>query len=151
MPRTDTTPTIPSDRDALLAREASQAIATQHADMGSLKLQLANAGKEVTTVRLPEAAAKLLLQLLTELGNGRAVSVAPTDVEITTQQAADLLNVSRPYLVGLVEKGELPVRKVGNQRRLPLADVLEYKARTRANRLEALRELTALDQELGLR
>lgn len=53
--------------------------------------------------------------------------------------------------MGLVEKGELPVRKVGNQRRLPLADVLEYKARTRANRLEALRELTALDQELGLR
>ena len=56
-----------------------------------------------------------------------------------------------PRLAGLVEKGELPVRKVGNQRRLPLADVLEYKARTRANRLEALRELTALDQELGLR
>ncbi len=151
MPRTDTTPTIPSDQDALLAREASLAIETQHADMGSLRLQLGNAGKEVTTVRLPAAAAKLLLQLLTELGKGRAVSVAPTDVEITTQQAADLLNVSRPYLVGLVEKGELPVRKVGNQRRLPLADVLEYKARNRANRLEALRELTALDQELGLR
>ena len=150
MPRTDTTPAIPSEQDALLAREASRAIETQHADMGSFQLQLANAGKEVTTVRLPEAAAKLLLQVLTEMGNGRAVSVAPTDVEITTQQAADLLNVSRPYLVGLVE-GELPVRKVGNQRRLPLADVLEYKARTRANRLEALRELTALDQELGLR
>ena len=70
MPRTDTRPTIPSDQDALLAREASLAIATQHADMNSLKLQLASAGKEVTTVRLPEAAAKLLLQLLTELGNG---------------------------------------------------------------------------------
>lgn len=151
MLRTDTTPTIPSDQDALLAREASLAIETQHADMGSLRLQLGNAGKEVTTVRLPEAAAKLLLQLLTELGKGRAVSVAPTDVEITTQQAADLLNVSRPYLVGLVEKGDLPVRKVGNHRRLPLADVLEYKACNRANRLEALRELTALDQELGLR
>ena len=151
MPRTDTKPTIPSDQDALLAREASRAIEAQHVDMASLQLQLANAGNDVTTVRLPEAAAKLLLQVLTELGNGRAVSVAPTDVEITTQQAADLLNVSRPYLVGLVEKGELPVRKVGNQRRLPLADVLEYKARNRANRLEALREMTALDQELGLR
>ena len=151
MSRTGTKPTIPSDRDALLAREASRAIETQHVDMGSLQLQLANAGNDVTTVRLPEAAAKLLLQVLTELGNGRAVSVAPTDIEITTQQAADLLNVSRPDLVDLVNKGELPVRKVGNQRRLPLADVLEYKSRTRANRLEALRELTALDQELGLR
>ena len=135
----------------MLAREASRAIETQHVDMGSLQLQLANAGNDVTTVRLPEAAAKLLLQVLTELGNGRAVSVAPTDIEITTQQAADLLNVSRPDLVDLVNKGELPVRKVGNQRRLPLADVLEYKARTRDNRLEVLRELTALDQELGLR
>ena len=73
MPRTDTTPTIPSDQDALLAREASRAIAAQPADMGSLKLQLANAGKEVTTVRLPEAAAKLLLQLLNEMGNGGPV------------------------------------------------------------------------------
>jgi excisionase family DNA binding protein len=151
MPRTDTTPTIPTDQDALIAREASKAIAAQPVDMTSLKLQLADAGKEITTVRLPEAAARLLVQLLNEMGNGRAVSVAPSDVEITTQQAADLLNVSRPYLVGLVEKGELPVRMVGNQRRLPLADVLDYKARTRANRLEALRELTALDQELGLR
>jgi excisionase family DNA binding protein len=151
MPRTNTTPTVPTDQDALLARAASHAIESLHPDMGALQLQLAKAGEEVTTVRLPAAAAKLLFQVLLEMGNGRAVSVAPTDVEITTQQAADLLNVSRPYLVGLVEKGELPVRKVGNQRRLPLADVLEYKARTRANRLEALRELTALDQELGLR
>ena len=116
-----------------------------------LLLQLAKAGEVVTTVRLPAAAARLLMQMLAEMGKGRAVSVAPSDVEVTTQQAADLLNVSRPYLVGLIDKGELPVRKVGNQRRLPLADVLEYKDRTRANRLEALRELTALDQELGLR
>ena len=66
--------------------------------------------------------------------------MAPSDVEVTTQHAADLLNVSRAYLVGLIDKGELPVRKVGNQRRLPLADVFEYKDPTRANRLEALRD-----------
>ena len=151
MPRTDTRPTIPTDQDALQAREASRAIENLHADEDQLLLQLAKAGEVVTTVRLPAAAARLLMQMLAEMGKGRAVSVAPSDVEVTTQQAADLLNVSRPYLVGLIDKGELPVRKVGNQRRLPLADVLEYKDRTRANRLEALRELTAHDQELGLR
>ncbi len=151
MPRTNTTPTIPTDQDALQAREASRAIESLHVDTGQLLLRLAKAGEEGTSVALPTASVKLLMQVLSELGKGRAVSVAPTDVEVTTQQAADLLNVSRPYLVGLIDKGELPVRKVGNQRRLPLADVLEYKDRTRANRLEALRELTALDQELGLR
>ena len=63
MPRTDTKPTIPSDQDALLAREASRAIETQHVDMGSLQLQLANAGNDVTTVRLPEGGvAKVMVQ-----------------------------------------------------------------------------------------
>ena len=151
MPRTNTTPPLPTDQDALQAREASRAIESLHVDTGQLLLRLAKAGEEETSIALPTASVRLLMQVLSELGKGRAVSVAPTDVEVTTQQAADLLNVSRPYLVGLIDKGELPVRKVGNQRRLPLADVLEYKDRTRANRLEALRELTALDQELGLR
>ena len=75
----------------------------------------------------------------------------PTESEITTQQAADLLNVSRPYLVGLIDKGVLPARMVGNQRRLPLKDVLAYKAHNRATHLGALREMTEIDQELGLR
>jgi excisionase family DNA binding protein len=75
----------------------------------------------------------------------------PVDAEITTQQAAELLNVSRPYLVGMIENGTLPARMVGNQQWLPLKDVLAYKSENRAKRREALRELAALDQELGLR
>ena len=71
--------------------------------------------------------------------------------EITTEQAADLLNVSVPHLVGMIEKGELPARMVRNQRRLRLPDVLAYKTENRAKRLEALREMAAIDQELGLR
>ena len=92
-----------------------------------------------------------IFQLLEELGKGHAVSLVPTESEITTQQAADLLNVSRPFLIGMIDKGELPARMVGNQRRLPLTDVLAYKAANRAKRLEALAEMTKLDQELGLR
>lgn len=71
--------------------------------------------------------------------------------EITTQQAADLLHVSRPYLVGMIERGELPARLVGKQRRLLLEDVLAFKKDNEAKRRDALRELAALDQELGLR
>ena len=69
---------------------------------------------------------------------------------MTTQQAAELLNVSRPFVVGLIDKGLLPARMVGNQRRLPLKEVLAYKADNRAKRRETLREMTAIDQELGL-
>ena len=71
--------------------------------------------------------------------------------EITTQQAADILHVSPPYLVGMIERGELPARLVGNQRRLLFEDVLAYKKDNEAKRRDALRELAALDQELGLR
>ena len=68
----------------------------------------------------------------------------------TTKQAADLLHVSRPYLVGMIERGELPARMVGNQRRLPLKDVLAFKRDNEAKRRQVLSELVAYDQKLGL-
>ena len=150
MARAHTAPTIPSDKDARIARDASQAL-EQHRDDECLRVQVTKGSQGMTTVELPPAASKLIFQMLEEMGKGHAVTLLPTEAEITTQQAADLLNVSRPFLVGMVEKGELPARMVGNQRRLPLADVLAYKAANRAKRLEALREMTEIDQELGLR
>jgi excisionase family DNA binding protein len=89
--------------------------------------------------------------MLKEMGSGKALTLVADEAEITTKQAADLLHVSRPYLVGMIEKGELPARMVGKQRRLPLKDVLAFKKDNEAKRREALRELAALDQELGLR
>jgi excisionase family DNA binding protein len=79
------------------------------------------------------------------------MTVVTGGAEITTQQAADLLNVSHLYFIGMIERGELPARVVGNRRWLPLIDVLAYKTANRAKRLEALREMTEIDQELGLR
>jgi excisionase family DNA binding protein len=99
---------------------------------------------------LPPVVARLLVDILRETAAGHAVTLLPFQEEITTQQAADLLNVSRPYLVGMIAKGELPARMVGNQRRLPLKEVLAYRAENRAKRAETLKELVALDQELGL-
>jgi excisionase family DNA binding protein len=151
MSRIRTEPTVPTDREALLAREGSKALEEHGAAAKGMRLQVTDAGHEVTSIDLPPAAARLVIQLLKELGAGHAVTLVPTDAEITTQQAADLLNVSRPYVVGLIDNGVLPTRMVGNQRRLPLKQVLAYKAEQQAKRLDALGELSALDQELGLR
>jgi excisionase family DNA binding protein len=104
----------------------------------------------VTTLDLPPVVTRLLMEVLKETAAGKAVSLVTVDAEITTQEAATILNVSRPYLVGLIDKGLLPARMVGNQRRLPLRDVVDYKAANRAKRRETLRDMAALDQELGL-
>ena len=100
--------------------------------------------------RLPVRLAEVLDGLLQDLAAGRAVQVVTLESEIGTQQAADLLNVSRPYLVKLVESGTLPHRKVGPRRRLHLEDVLTYRAGLDAQRQSALQALADDLQELGL-
>ena len=137
--------------EALVARTAVLALDRHATDAMTLRVQVAEAGREVTTLDVPASAIPLIAAVLREMGDGKAVTVLGDDAEITTQEAADLLNVSRPYLVGLIEKGELPARKVGPRRRLMLADVLTYRTETKAKRRDALRELAALDQEFGLR
>ena len=100
--------------------------------------------------RLPVRLAEVLDSLLQDLAAGRAVQVMTLEEEIGTQQAAELLNVSRPYLVKLVESGALPHRKVGPRRRLYLEDVLTYRAGLEAQRQAALQALADDLQDLGL-
>jgi len=101
-------------------------------------------------VEVPPSAVDVLREVLDHLRRGERVRVVREDVEITTQQAADLLNVSRPYLVGLVDRGEIPSRKVGSRRRLKLSDVLLYREVDDARRKRAVEELAAEAQALGL-
>jgi excisionase family DNA binding protein len=101
-------------------------------------------------VVLPAAAVRLLGALLTELAKGNAVTLMPHHAELTTQEAADLLNVSRPYLVSLLENGQLPFHKVGTHRRVRFADLITYKRRRDADSEEALRALSALSQDMNL-
>jgi excisionase family DNA binding protein len=125
------------------AAEAAEALACG-------QLVILPRGRNKDPVDVPPSAARLLAEVLEHVQRGESVRLIVDDQEITTQQAADLLLVSRPYLVGLVDRGEIPSRKVGPRRRLRLSDVLHYREVDQARRLKAAAELAAEAQELGL-
>jgi len=101
-------------------------------------------------ISIPVNIFRTIITMLKEMGNGNAVAVVPVSAELTTQQAADLLNVSRPHLIKLLEQGELNFRMVGTHRKLPARDVLNYRDKTTAKRREALTQMGDIDQDLGL-
>jgi excisionase family DNA binding protein len=138
-------PVIPSAEDVELARESCRRL-TPFLE-GNLRLEVAEQHIEV---ELPGIAVNLLVRALSELAEGRAVTLVPIDSELTTQQAADHLGVSRPFLVQLLERGELPFRKVGAHRRVQHRDVLAYRRRIDDARRKVLEELAAQGQELDL-
>lgn len=139
----------PTDDESHVAKESSRQLAARLPAARELRLEVDD-GKTRETIAIPLVAAKLLQHILTEMAQGNAVTLIPVHAELTTQQAADLLNVSRPYLVKLLDDGLIPSRKVGTHRRVLFLDLMAYKQKTNAARLKALEELTALDQELGL-
>ncbi|MFO0260241.1 MAG: helix-turn-helix domain-containing protein [Planctomycetota bacterium] len=107
-------------------------------------------GGRSEAVQLPIEALHRLVELLAEMGRGNAVKVVPATTELTTQQAADLLNVSRPFLVEQLESGAIPFRKVGSHRRVLLQDILAYQEAMEARRRQALQDLAAQAQELNM-
>jgi excisionase family DNA binding protein len=144
-------PVLPTEREAVLARETSCKLAARlRPDEGARVRLLDEKGREAEVVELPSSAVRLLLQILEQMAHGNAVTLVPVHAELTTQQAADLLNVSRPYLIQLLEEGKLPYRKVGTHRRVRAEDVFAWKRAIDAKRRKALDDLAALDQELGL-
>jgi excisionase family DNA binding protein len=99
---------------------------------------------------LPVAAVRLLHDLLREMAQGHAVSLVPMHAELTTQQAADALNVSRPHLVKLLDANALPCRLVGTHRRVRYEDLMRFKRAIDAKRLASLRMLSEESEKLGL-
>jgi excisionase family DNA binding protein len=146
-----TEPITPSATDAVLARESARQLAPQLAKAsGSLQLGVVQPDGTTDTVTIPTAAFRLLVAILAEMASGNAVRLIPHHAELTTQEAAELLNVSRPYLVRLLDEGRIPFHRVGTHRRVLFKDVMAYRAGNRRARRAALDELTRLDQELGL-
>ncbi len=142
----------PSQADAMLARESIRLLATHKLNpQESVRLRLGEEGDDKgTTVSVPTSAVRLLVHLLSEMSQGHAVTLIPTHAELTTQQAAALLNVSRPYVVKLLDEGKIPSRTVGKYRRVRFDDLMAYKQKDDEARAKVLDQLTAEAQELGM-
>ncbi|MFE9659571.1 helix-turn-helix domain-containing protein [Streptomyces sp. NPDC005955] len=151
MTMADTRPVqLPPERtgEANVALERVRGYLTEHKDLALVRVTVEDGSAE--PLSLPREAVELLATLLAHLGAGRGVSIVPQHAELTTQQAADLLNVSRPFLIGLLKAGEIEYRTVGTHRRILAASLLDYKRQDDANRRAAADELTQLDEEAGL-
>ncbi len=142
---------LPSTRDIATAVAGQRALAAfLHTKTETQRIHVFDDQEQPHAIELPTAALRLLIDILAELADGNAVQVLPIHAEVTTQEAADLLNVSRPHFVKLLEQGALPFHKTGKHRRIQFADVMAYKARRDANSEAAMDALAQQAQDLGM-
>lgn len=144
---------VPDAHDMQLAAESSLTLGSLTQATGDLMLTVTGEGGFTGQVRVPASVVRLMFDALAEMACGNSVTLArlsDANPELTTQEAAEILNVSRPYLVGLLERGEMAYRKVGPQRRVKRREVLAYKQRTDIDRRAALDELAREAQEMNL-
>ncbi len=139
---------IPSASDIEQAKNSSRLLAAIIGKGDAARLVLHGDHKERLSIPVP--ALRMLVEILSQMAQGNAVSIVPYHAELTTQDAADFLNVSRPFLVKLLETGQIPFRKVGTHRRVAFSDLLLYRERTMAATRQATAGLTALSQELRM-
>lgn len=143
-------PIVPSNKEVALAEKSSRILSDYIKSTKTPTLQLVDSKKENKKIVLPPLALQLLVGILEQMGQGNAITLIPIHSELTTQEAADLLNVSRPYLVNLLKEGKIPFRKVGTKRRILAEDLIRYKTAIDKKRLKALAALTKQAQELNM-
>lgn len=135
---------VPDETDSELAATASRELA--RASKASLNVRM----EDGTQLQLPKAVTPLLVKILTEMAQGNAVTLIPLHAELTTQEAANLLNISRPFLNKLLERGDLAFHMVGTHRRIRFVDLEQFQIARDAARNERLSELAQLAQEEGM-
>lgn len=142
---------IPSKEDALLAGKALESLSKLiegHHNMPRI-IPLASLSKFKELV-MPIGIFELILELLNQAAQGHSVTLIPSNKEFTTQEAADLLNVSRPFVIKLLEEGKIPFHKVGAHRRIKAQDLMTYRRAGEEESLEAFQELAKLSQKMEL-
>ena len=141
----------PSPQDATIARVSGQLLSRYARQKEPLALRVTHGADQESPIELPAGAVTLLVDILEAMAAGRGVTLMPEDAELTTVQAAAMLNVSRPFLVKLLDEGALPYRRVGKHRRLRVEDVVAYKTAIDRDREEVLDKLAreAQEQDMG--
>ncbi len=144
----------PNQHESSLARESGRVLVALLSERGaqseSISVRIGGDDEPHEVVTLPVSALRLMTQVLEQMARGNVVALMPVGREISTFEAADILNVSRPYLIKLLETGEIPFRRVGTHRRVSLRDLLEYKRADDTKRSARLDDLTAEAQELDM-
>lgn len=140
---------LPTDQDIKEAKISSRTL-SRYASADRVHLNIKGSNNETDELVLPGYVVQLLLDILSEMGQGNAISIMPIHAELSTQEAANILNVSRPYLVKLLESKEIDYHKVGTHRRVLVKDLLEYKNKIDKKRHKSLEELAAISQELDM-
>ena len=140
---------FPTEDETAQAREAGLQLARLLLE-GQGPLRVVTEDHRHEMIAIPPGAVRLFVDVLNQLGRGRAVTILPRKIELTTQEVADFLNVSRPYVVKLIDSGALPARTVGTRRRVAFQDLINFDEADRKRRRVALAEIAQLDQELRI-
>lgn len=145
-------PVLPTREDTQIAKESSRKLAPLAARSlrkVEIRVAAADTGKG-QTIRLPASVFSLLMRILTEMGQGNAVTLMPIHAQLTTQQAAELLGVSRPFLIKELENKRIPFQMVGTHRRIAYRDLMDYKEMCRVNHSRAMDELVRQAQDIKM-
>lgn len=145
-----THPGVPSNKEIALAEKSSRILSNYIKKTKTPVLQLVDNNKKHQEIALPPLALQLLMGILEQMGRGKAVSLVFVRAELTTQEAADFLNVSRVYMLSLLKEGVIPSYKVGNSYKILVKNVIKYKSSIDKKRLKALDALTKQAQALDM-
>jgi excisionase family DNA binding protein len=134
-------------KEQKIAKSSIEKVKAVHEEGDSVKIKLQEKGE---VLEIPKKAFSLLIDILKNMAEGKSITLLPSNSQVTTQQAADLLNVSRPHLVKLLEGGDIPFKKVGTHRRIELKDLIAYEEKLTKACRENLNYLAKQAQELNL-